>query len=72
VAPELNNIAVLSKGIEKGLRGSIPTGGHITPISIEGDKLLWKNAQKKLKKNKTSETINNRNPNFNPVNVALV
>ena len=36
----------------------MPYGGHIEPTSILGDKLLWKNAQKNLKKKKISETIN--------------
>ena len=72
VAPELSKIAVFKRGTEKGFNGSIPIGGHITPISTEGDKLLWKNAQKKLKKNRTSEAINNKNPNFKPVTAALV
>jgi len=72
VAPELNKIAVFNNGTEKGFRGSIPIGGHITPISIAGDKLLWKKAQKKLKKNKTSETINKRNPIFRPATAAFV
>ena len=72
VAPELNNTAVFNKGTEKGFRGSIPTGGHATPISTEGDKLLWKNAQKNEKKNRTSEIINNRNPIFKPKTATLV
>jgi len=40
VAPELSKIAVFNKGTEKGFKASIPTGGHITPISTAGDKLL--------------------------------
>ena len=72
VAPELKSMAVFNKGTEKGLRGSTPKGGHITPISIEGDKLLWKKAQKKDTKKSTSETINNKKPSFKPVTVALV
>jgi len=40
VAPELNSKAVFKRGTENGFNGSIPTGGHITPISIDGDKLL--------------------------------
>lgn len=72
VAPELNKIAVFNNGTENGFKGSIPTGGHITPNSTEGDKLLWKKAQKKLKKNKTSDNINNKNPIFKPVTADLV
>jgi hypothetical protein len=36
----------------------IPFGGHTAPISITGAKLDAKNAQKKAKKNITSEVIN--------------
>lgn len=72
VAPELSKIAVFKSGTEKGLRGLTPNGGHINPISIEGDKELWKNAQKKLKKNKISEIINNKKPIFKPFTVAKV
>lgn len=50
VAPELKRIAVFKRRTEGGLRSSIPKGGHITPIPTEGDKLLWKNAQKKKRK----------------------
>lgn len=59
-------MAVFRSGIEKGSKAFIPVGGQLTPISIEGDKLLWKKAQKKEKKNKISETINNINPSFKP------
>ena len=72
VAPELNKTAVFNKGTEKGFKGSTPKGGQHTPISIAGDKLLWKNAQKNDTKNNTSETINNKNPIFNPLTVAFV
>jgi len=41
-------------------------GGHCAPISIVGEILLWKNAQKKEKKNKTSETINKIIPHRSP------
>jgi hypothetical protein len=64
--------AVFKSGTEKGFRGLIPVGGHITPISIPGDKLLLKKAQKKEKKNKTSEIINKINPILSPDNVDLV
>lgn len=72
VAPELKRITVFKRGTEKGLSGSIPKGGHTTPISIEGDKLLWKKAQKKEKKNRISDIINNKKPIFNPFTVILV
>ena len=47
VIPEHNRIIVLSNGICIGLKVMIPFGGQIIPISIVGDNLLWKNAQKK-------------------------
>jgi len=31
---------VFNKGTENGSRALIPKGGHIAPISMEGDKLL--------------------------------
>jgi len=40
------------------LNTSTPSGGQVKPNSIEGARLLWKKAQKKEKKNITSETIN--------------
>jgi len=45
----------------------IPTGGQEHPNSGEGDNLLWKNAQKKDKKNITSETMNKIIPIRSPV-----
>jgi hypothetical protein len=45
-------------GICHGFRTFTPLGGHIEPISIAGDKLLWKKAQKKAQKNKISDRIN--------------
>ena len=65
-------MAVFNNGTEKGFNGSIPLGGHKTPISTEGDKLLWKKAQKKETKNKTSDTIKSKNPIFKPVTAAFV
>ena len=40
------------------MNGVIPAGGHWVPISTEGANLAWKNAQKKDRKKKTSDTIN--------------
>jgi hypothetical protein len=40
----------------------IPTGGQIQPIHTDGIKLNEKKAQKKLKKNITSDTINKAIP----------
>jgi len=44
--PEDKRIVVFKSGICKGLKGSIPLGGHIIPISTFGDNLLCKKAQK--------------------------
>jgi hypothetical protein len=41
-----------------GLKTSIARGGQTLPISITGAKAAAKKAQKKAKKNITSETIN--------------
>jgi len=49
---------VLRRGTCKGLKIIIPEGGQVKPISLIGASLEWKNAQKKEKKNKTSEVIN--------------
>jgi len=49
---------VFKRGMSRGLKGLIPNGGQSWPISIPGDKEEWKNAQKKEKKNNTSEIIN--------------
>ena len=50
VAPEAKRIAVFNRGIWNGLNGTIPVGGQQLPISTVGANLLWKNAQKKEKK----------------------
>jgi len=42
-------------------------GGHIAPSSIAGERLLWKNAQKKEIKKNTSEIINKIIPHRNPI-----
>jgi hypothetical protein len=57
VIPDERRIAVLRSGISNGLKGKIPCGGHIMPISTVGESLLWKKAQKKDTKNKISETM---------------
>ena len=72
VAPELNRTVVFNKGTEKGSKGWIPKGGHEHPISIAGERALWKKAQKKEKNNKISETINRINPIFSPYRVLFV
>jgi hypothetical protein len=38
--PDDNSNNVLSKGIAKGFKGSIPNGGQTAPNSIDGDKEL--------------------------------
>jgi len=58
VIPEEIRIIVFKRGISKGLKGLIPKGGQSCPISILGDNEEWKKAQKKEKKNSTSEIIN--------------
>ena len=50
----------------------IPKGGHNLPTSILGDSLLWKKAQKNLRKKKTSETINKAIPQRKPSSVIEV
>ena len=50
----------------------IPKGGQRLPTSTVGESLLWKNAQKNLRKKKISETINNAIPQRNPSSVIEV
>lgn len=67
VTPDKSKMAVLSNGTEKASMTVIPTGGHIIPISQEGANDEWKKAQKNLKKNITSLTINKSIPVINPL-----
>ena len=60
-------MAVFNKGICKGLNERIPVGGQREPISIVGDKLLWKKAQKNERKKNTSEIINKIIPHRKPL-----
>jgi hypothetical protein len=53
--------------MEKGLIGLIPVGGQVHPSSGVGANLAWKNAQKKAKKNRTSEAINKIMPKRRPL-----
>lgn len=48
------------------------TGGHSRPNSTAGVNLEWKNAQKKEKKNITSDVMNIIIPVFSPVNTIEV
>lgn len=62
VQPDNNKMSVFKKGISHGFKTLIPFGGQIEPISTVGAKLVWKNAQKKAKKNKISEMIKRITP----------
>lgn len=64
--PEDNNNKVFNKGMLIGLKAIISCGGQLIPNSTLGEILLWKNAQKKEVKNKTSEIINNNIPTWRP------
>lgn len=67
VTPDASKTAVLRRGTLNGLRGYTPDGGQQQPSSGVGDRLLWKNAQKKAKKNRTSDVINKIIPHRRPV-----
>jgi len=64
--PDASRIAVFSKGTCIGLNGWIPVGGQVDPISIVGDSLVWKNAQKNDTKNRISDTMNRIIPHRSP------
>jgi hypothetical protein len=49
---------VFNNGTSIGSNTLIPFGGQIEPISITGARAAAKKAQKKAKKNITSETMN--------------
>jgi len=66
LTPEERRIIVLRRGTWVALNVEIPRGGQIRPSSHEGERLLWKNAQKKEKKNITSEIIKRIIPQRNP------
>jgi hypothetical protein len=66
LTPDDNNIMVFNKGNPYGFKTSMPAGGQIHPIATDGAKLQWKKAQKKPKKNITSEAINNIIPARKP------
>ena len=63
---------MLRSGSSKGFTESIPIGGHCAPISIGGARALWKKAQKILRKNSASLTINSVTPMFKPLCTANV
>gem|GEM_PF-3395427 len=58
---------MFKSGTAKGSRGVIPGGGQLQPISGVGANLLWKNAQKILIKNLTSDAIKNTMPHRRPL-----
>lgn len=70
--PDDNNTIVFSSGNFQNGTVIMPTGGHTAPVWIEGIDAKWIRAQKMLKKNIASETINKINPNFNPCCTLLV
>lgn len=63
---------MFKRGTWNGLNTKILIGGQIFPISIVGDKLLWKKAQKKLIKKNTSDVINKIIPHRNPLVTKIV
>jgi hypothetical protein len=66
-APEVNKIKVFNNGTSQALKTAIPFGGKTPPISGVGAKAEWKKAQKKPKKNITSETIKRIIPIRKPI-----
>jgi hypothetical protein len=58
--PLLSKIMVFISGKLYMFNVLIPTGGHCNPISILGNNAASKYAQKKEKKNITSDKINNK------------
>jgi len=67
VTPDESRIIVFNRGTFKAWKGVTPEGGHKRPISIEGESLLWKKAQKNEKKNNTSDVINRIIPHRSPL-----
>jgi hypothetical protein len=67
VTPEARSTAVFRSGTLNGFRGLIPVGGQQQPSSGVGDRLLWKNAQKNAKKNRTSDVMNRIIPHRSPL-----
>jgi len=66
VTPDARSTAVFRRGTANGLRGWMPVGGQEHPSSGVGARLLWKKAQKKARKNITSDTINRIIPHRRP------
>lgn len=72
VTPEASRTPVFRRGTENGLIGVIPAGGQVEPSSGVGARLLWKKAQKKAKKNITSDTIKRIIPHRSPLETGVV
>jgi len=66
VTPDDRRMIVFRSGMFIGLNGVIPHGGHVAAISIAGEILLWKNAQKNEEKNRTSDAMNRIIPICSP------
>ena len=66
VTPDAKRTAVFRRGTLKGLSGLIPDGGQQHPNSGVGASLLWKKAQKKAKKNSTSDVMKRIMPHRRP------
>jgi hypothetical protein len=64
VTPEDKRMIVFRRGILMGLNGVMETGGQFCPNSIVGEILVWRNAQKKATKNRTSEVMKRIMPVF--------
>lgn len=62
LTPEDTKTILLNKGNNHGFKTGKSLGGQTPPIPILGDKLKWKNAQKKEKKNIISKIINKTIP----------
>ena len=69
---EARRTTVLSSGVEKASRPTIPTGGQEDPRSTAGLRALWKNPQKNAKKKQASDTINRIMPSRRPLTTTSV
>jgi hypothetical protein len=63
---------VLSSGTWNGLIADTPNGGQRMPVSKLGASLEWKKAQKKEKKNNTSDAIKRIIPQRKPLTTKFV
>lgn len=66
VTPDERSVTVLNRGTVYGLGILIPRGGHVHPISGPGERAVWKNAQKKPRKNIASDIKNKTIPIRSP------